>query len=266
MLRGVSGWVAAACVFLLSACSWIAPTPELDAAARITFQRFQSGDTDAILREGSPILVETDAASTIQQIRSLLPHAPPTETQLVGYSWSQNSSEPSSQHRLTYEFRWPDEVALMNFSFERFGEMVYQLNGFTVRVASRAELAANDFTLLGKPLGHYLMLAAVFVSPLLMIIAIVMTLRTPGLERRWLFCFLSIVTVCMYRLDWANGASQFVLIQAGLITVGMTRSASLFSSWVLATGIPVGAIYVLVRVWLHRRNLKEDAGAATPAA
>ncbi len=265
MPRSAFGWLTAACLLLVSACSGLGLPPELDQAARTVFARFHSGDSDAILRDGAPLLIENDAASTIRQINSLLPMEEPEEVNFVGYSWSKTASEPASQHRLTYEIRWAKEAALMNVSFEQYGETPYQLNGFTFRIASREELAANEFNLSGKTLGHYAMMAAVFVSPLLMITAFVMALTTPGLPRRWLWCLLSVVTLCLFRLDWANGAFQFVLLHAGLVSFGFSRGGSLFSSWVLTAGIPVGAIYVMFRVWRHRRDEVDAGKPADPA-
>jgi len=265
MLRCVSGGLAALCLAFLSACTWGVPPPQLEEAASATFQRLHAGDSDAILRDGAPVLA--DAADTLSQISSLLPREAPAEIHRVGYSSSHAASDPESQHRLTYEYRWPDDIALINLSYEQAGpDAPFVLNGFTFRIATREELAANDFNLAGKPPGHYAMLAAIIVSPLLMIAAFVLALRAPGLERRWLWCILSLVTVCLFRLDWTNNASQFVLITAGLINVGVTRADSLFASWVLSAGLPVGALIVLVRLWLFRPRDQAKADASAPEA
>lgn len=256
MSRAVFASFWSICILLLSACSWLAPAPELDEAARKTVQQLQAGDSETLVREAAPHFRDLKPEG-FEQLRQLLPTGDAAAKKLIGYSQVHAANQGSSEHRLTYEYHWPVQVALIDLLYSQAAPGAkFVLEGVNARVATREELSANDFHLLGKPIGHYAMLLAIIASPALMIFAFVAAVRTPGLKRRWLWCLASLLTVCQYRLDWANGASEFVLLNVSLINTGIVRADSMFASWVLSTAFPLGAVIVLTRLYRRRQAAK----------
>lgn len=266
MYHAIRGVLAAACLLLIPACSWLTPSPEIEAAARETYTAFRTGDTAAIEKSVVPNL-QGMTAENLAQLVALIPKTDPDSIRLVGYHQNHLVPQGTSTHGLTYEYHWPDHVGLVSFDYVQAAtDAPLLLAGFNFRIATREELKANDFNFLGKPPGHYAMLFAIAASAALMVLAVVMSIRTPGVKRRWLWCLVSLITVCQFNLDWTNSAFQWVTLHIGLINLGVSRADTLFASWVLTVGVPIGAIVVIIRLWRRRRANAEKAAPPTLAA
>lgn len=257
MLRFAACWTAGICLMLLSACQINAP-PEMDAAVRAAFAQLKAGDIPA-LKAGATDAITTVEDEVFANIRALIPDGEPSETRLIGYSFFQAglSGQDESQHSLTYEYAWPDKIMLANaVLYVRASGAPLQLHGLNVRVATREELSANDFALIGKSPLHYIMLLGAVVTPLLMIVALVFAIRTPGLKRRWLWCIGSIVSVGSFGLNWATGQFGFNLLNVAVLGFGIARGGSAFDAWVVSFAFPLGAIIVIAMTWKRRAAAK----------
>ena len=62
-----------------------------------------------------------------------------------------------------------------------------------------------------------LALIAFVVSPALMLVAIVMAIRAPGLKYRLLWCLAALIAVSQWGFTFATGASKFVALHGAII-------------------------------------------------
>lgn len=263
MHRRVAAWMVGFCFVLLASCSLLLPSPEIDAAAKNSIARLRTGDISA-LRESATDVIRNAPAEQFEQLRALWPEGEAGSVKLIGYQQNHNSTEGSSTHSLTYEYHWPDHVVLANATFVQSASAApLQLHGLNVTAATREQLAANDFSLFGKSAGHYAMLLGVVATPVLMLVACVMSIRTSGLKRRWLWCLVALLTVGRFAMDWTSGAFAVGFLTAGILGMGVTRADSLFAPWVLTTALPLGAIIVIVRLWRRSRAAAAPVAGAT---
>jgi hypothetical protein len=269
MLRPILFALAASCLCLVSACvDLLKISPEFETKVREAYDLVRANNVEGFHAIATPALQEV-TAEQIAEIAALIPESEPDSTRVVGNNQTYHYGDPTyaSTHAMTYEYHWPDRVALVSATYVKTTEnSPPQLDGFHVQIATREELKANDFALTGKTTGHYMVLAAMLASAVAMVLAFVMSIQTPGLRRRWLWCLASLATVCQFNLNWANGAFQWVLLHGGLINLGASRGDSLFAVWVVTTGIPLGAIIVIVRLWGRWRTRREKAANPTTPA
>lgn len=261
MLRGISGALAALALLLLSSCDWLNPDPKVEQGAREAYALFHAGNVEGLKKVATPELMADLTPETVAQIEALLPRADPASTRMVGYQHVHALSEGSATHALTYEYTWPDKVGLITVTLiePQKGAGLF-VQGFNINVATPEELSANDFGLFGKSPAHYLLLLGFALSVALMITAVVMSVRTPNLRRRWLWILASLAAVSQIGLNWTTGLVKFVLLHGALIGVAISKDDTQFAPWVLKVSIPIGAIIVIYRLW-RRRPKPEDKAA-----
>jgi hypothetical protein len=136
----------------------------------------------------------------------------------------------------------------------RGSEREWLVLGFNVNVASSAQLAANDFTLVGKGFLQYLFLAAMVGVPAIMLAAAVKVLRASGLRRKWLWIAIACFGVCGATMNWTTGAVSLKLLSVQVLGSGFMRGSSRFAPWLLTTSLPVGAVLILAGIWGNPRR------------
>ncbi len=109
-----------------------------------------------------------------------------------------------------------------------------------------------------------LALIAFVVSPALMLVAIWMALRTPGMKYRWLWCLASLVAVSQWGFTFTTGASKFVAMHGAIIGSVATYHDVPPSGWTLKSAIPLGALVVIGLLWRRRKTLKDKAAQDIP--
>jgi hypothetical protein len=136
----------------------------------------------------------------------------------------------------------------------RGSEPEWLVQGFHVNVVSSAQLAANDFTLVGKGFLQYLFLAAMVGVPAIMLAAAVKVLRASGLRRKWLWIAIACFGVCGATMNWTTGAVSLKLLSVQVLGSGFMRGSSRFAPWLLTTSLPVGAVLILAGIWGNPRR------------
>lgn len=257
--------LAALALLLLSSCDWFNPDPKIEQGVREAYALFHAGDVEGLKKVAAPELMADLTPDIMAQIGALLPRATPESTRLIGYHQMHYVPEGVATHALTYEYTWPNKVGLVSVTLSEPGRNAgLFVQGFNVQIATPDELAANNFTLLGKSPAHYLMLLGLIASVALMVIAIVMSVRTPGLKRRWLWILASLAAVSQIGLNWTTGLVKFVLLHGALIGIGISKDDTQFAPWVLKVSIPIGAIIVIARLWRRRQKLEDKAAPDIP--
>ena len=106
---------------------------------------------------------------------------------------------------------------------------------------------------------------AFIASPALMLAAIVMALRAPGLKWRWLWCLAALIAVSQWGFTFATGVSKFVALHGALIGSIATWHDAPPAGWTLKTAIPLGALVVIgVMLRRHRKRQQKAAQDTSP--
>ncbi|MEQ1784531.1 MAG: hypothetical protein ABMA14_24555 [Hyphomonadaceae bacterium] len=101
-------------------------------------------------------------------------------------------------------------------------------------------------------------------SPALMLAAIVIAIRAPGLKWRWLWCLAALIAVSQWGFTFATGISKFVALHAALIGSVASFHDDPPAGWTLKSAIPLGAIVVIALLWRRRKSLKDKAAQDIP--
>ena len=102
-------------------------------------------------------------------------------------------------------------------------------------------------------------------SPALMLAAIVMALRAPGLKWRWLWCLAALIAMSQWGYTFATGVSKFVALHGALIGSIATWHDAPPAGWTLKTAIPLGALVVIgVMLRRHRKRQQKAAQDTSP--
>lgn len=260
MPRGVDGWgavmrtiwlVLAGTLLLAAACARPPIETEADQAARSFFAAVARADWAAVDAALAPSAAATAGRlQGFEQARRAIPGGGLQAARVVG--WTRTEQDGHKRTSAVHLYRYPGADLAVRTVLERAPPTnAYKVTGFYLSRLPPGVVEANRFTLAGKDLRHMLFLAALVVSPLVMLGVAALAAFTPGLRWRLVWMALCFVGVGAAWLNWTTGEGGFVATQIGLIAVGASRATDI-SPWVLKFSAPVGALAVLVRLMLHR--------------
>jgi hypothetical protein len=241
--------VLAAC---LARCAPQARDPGADAQAAAMFNDLRHHRNAALQNRLDSHLLGPDLSVRLMALERLLPAGEPGGRRAIE---THTSSAGGVRAISTIdEYAYGDRVALVETRQRRVdphGD--WQVQGFHIDVVTRAELAANDFTLHGKSIAQYGFLLAATVTPVAMLTAVAKCIATRGLTRKWLWCLVACVGVCGLQMNWRTGAVHFLPLTVQLLGVGFWRQSSVLSPWLVTTTIPLGAVAILTGALTLRR-------------
>lgn len=253
---GLSRLAAAMAVgVLLAGCSLMRPSPDVDAATKAVYKQVRLGDP-ALQSTLVPELRNADTSGELARIRTLLPPGEPKSVKAVGWTRTVTTGAPESA-LVRHLYDYGDRRVLAETRIQRSAVGgLWQVSDFHVRVATRAELAGNAFTLAGRSLAQYAFLAATVMSPLLMIAALVVVIRRRNLKWKWLWCVLAFFGLFSFGMNWSDGqvGAQWLTLQ--LIGAGISSDGTGFTPWFLKFTVPLGALLILTGVWAKPRKPK----------
>lgn len=236
---------------LLAGCKPPVLSKDMEAANAALYRAVGSGDDAGLRRMAGPELITPEATTGLVQVRAMMPKESARSSKIV--SWSViNFTGGKSTVTLATEHDYGDRFVLSQAVLSKdTSEEPWQARGFHVQTATKAELAANRFSLIGKSPGHYLFLAAAVASIGLMIAAFVKVVRTRGLRRKWLWCLAALLGLFKFQINWATGAVAVQWLSVQLIGAAATRGPSQFEPWVIASTAPIGAVLILAGIWAN---------------
>ena len=193
------------------------------------------------------------SASGLHSLNAVLAHGEPVSVEVIGCNVFINVSPEGTVRttNLSYQFHFQDSWAVGNVMVGHPAEGKTVLDSHFRLVPDSLEVL-NRFTLAGKSVIHYLVLAVCVAVPLLILVALVVCIRS-RIRRKWLWIVFILVGFVQFRLDWASGAYDIQLLSF-LVFGASAIKPGLYASWVLGFAIPVGAIVFLIR----RRQLLLD--------
>ncbi|MBS0363624.1 MAG: hypothetical protein JSR98_19795 [Proteobacteria bacterium] len=244
-------------------CQLAKPDPAAETTARAIYDDLRHGQNESLLGRLPPRLQNAPALSEILRLRAMIPPGEPTASKVVGADAAEIKGKGATQ-AVAIQYDYPGRTALLQVTLSRLaGAHDWQVSGVQVRSATNQQLAANDFTLAGKPPMQLVFLAYAALVPVLMLISVIKVAATPGLRNKWVFVVLSFVGVCSLRMNWTSGLLLVDWYSVQVVGSGLTRGASRFDPWVMAATIPLGALLILGGLVANPRLARRAAQGAS---
>jgi hypothetical protein len=240
-------------VLLLSACSFkpIDPTiieqpEEVDRIVDETFEALLARDAGQ-MQEMLHSKIAKDV--TLEQLEAVLDFVP--ETVLVdkihiGRNFNSIiGTESYTKYTNTYQLEFDGNVFIQVsvVALKQDGEM--GLAGLHVKVLEKRLEETYKFSLQGKPVSHYAILAAMIFSVLLVLVTIVhimMNWKKLQSPIRWLV--FSLFGISALSLNWTTGEISFQLLHIGLLSGGFSSSNPSYAPWIFTWYPPIiAALY-----------------------
>lgn len=245
----------------VSACSLAKPPQDIDAAAKLAFEQLRRGEDAALLARGTPELKAADPTA-FAAMRAMIPKGEMTASKVI--SWRATVATGGHNAEVQHRYDFAAGTLIVDTALARpNGEEPWQVHGLHFTPVAQEDIQANAFTFAGKTASHFAFFATTIASPLLMIIAIVLVIRAPGLKRKWLWCLLALAGIGAAHMNWTTGEISFNALSLQFIGAGAMKNLSPVAPWVLSMTIPVGAVLAILRA---RKAGRDSAEARTEPA
>lgn len=219
---------------------WVSPSD--DAFARTFIEAVRTGNYPACDKMLAPNLRGTQAAKGLQDVHTVLDHGKPLSVEVVGYNF--NFTNGKTRVVLTYQLHFPGSWAVGNVIIEGTGSSTVVV-GTNFQPLKDSLEVLNAFTLRGKSLLHYAVLALCLINPPFILYALVACIRT-RMRSKWVWMLFILAGVGRLGLDWNTGQYTIQYFQLSLLGVTAFRPA-LYGAWVVSWGVPLGAVIFLLR-------------------
>lgn len=227
-----------------AACSpYSISSPEQDARARRYIQLLTEGQHDSLLAH-TPPQGRASAQSGLAQIDSLIGHQRLDSVQLINANKTQFSNGITAL-KLTYEAKKDSGWVVLAVATVDSAAFWY-LDGIRVDLVPGELARANEFSLVRRPVKHYLFLLAVVLCLASTIGSALYLATRRDFPNRWRWVFCSLIGVCSLQMNWMTGDVAFKPLNFQVFASGAVRS-SLYMPWILTAALPIGAAIALYR-------------------
>lgn len=235
-------WIMLALV--LAACAMPAPDTAREAQATAAYEALVSADDSALVESLTPAARAQIAAPLLAQMRNFAPSGPPPEPRTINWMW--NQSGPFQTYELRQEYTYPDRTVQWSVQLVKDGSAPWLVNAIHINAIDAQTIAAARFSLAGRPVQNYLVLAGAVGSLLLCLTAAVLA----GWRRRWLWMVGSLLGVGQVALNWSTGEVFFEVARVALFGAGFVKAGGIADPWIVSFAVPVFAIlFFLLRRW-----------------
>lgn len=189
----------------------------------------------------------------LAEMAAALPPQNPVSVKIVGAN--SFSSSGITERNLTFEYQFPHRWMLINIALRKRNG-VTTIIGFRVKALPNSLENLNQFSLSGKGILQYVVLALAALAVLVSIYALVLCVRTRIVRRKWLWIVFILCGVGKVSINWATGQWGFMPISIQIFSAG--AFAPLYGPWILSVSFPLGAV-----LFLLRRKRQADAPPPT---
>lgn len=197
------------------------------------------------------VRMATEPGNNGDQIRQALPAmsaafpaGEPKSVKVVGYQRIEQRDMPQLLS-VSFEYAYPEKWIVSTIVLRKYGTDA-TIMGLSVAPQTAPLEQQASFTLRGKSLLHYAVLAAAIVFPLLILATLVLCLRSKLSVRKWPWLLFISIGFGRLSLNWATG--QYLILPIAIQLFGVAAGTSAYQPWTFAVSLPVGAIaFLLVR-------------------
>jgi hypothetical protein len=229
-------------------------SPTEQAEARTYIDKLRRHDYAAIESAADQSIKDDKLHAALEAMAALVPAGEPTSVKLVGAHINMATGGKTLNSTFEYEFghRW----LLINVAMKEEGT-ARTIVGFGVQPLTASLESQNRFTLAGKGILHYAVLAAAVCSAVLTLVALVACVRTRFERRKWLWILFILFGIGQLNVNWTTGEWSFmpVAIQA----FSAAAYSELYGPWIISASLPLGA------AWFLFSRRKRGTPAVAPA-
>ncbi len=186
----------------------------------------------------------------LARMHDIVDHGEPTKVGLVGANTAFFTRQTRSGKvtNLTYQIQFTETwvVATVRIESDAVKRRITSAH-FTPIAASLETL--HRFTLTGKSVGHYVVLAAVIFVPLFIVTTIVVCFRS-RVRRPWLWAIFMVIGFGQLQFNWTTG--NWAIRPISILLFGASTFREFYGPWILSVGLPVGALIF----WFYRSRLR----------
>lgn len=206
------------------------------------FERLRARDFAGVEAALDPSLASPTLRATLQRMAAMIPPGEPRSVRFVGAQ--KHYKDGVTTLGTNIEVKFPEGWLLVQVVMaEQDGKRT--VTGLNVYPRTQSLAEEHAFTLAGKGASHYIMLAAALASVALIVCALIVCVRTPGLRRKWLWIVFILLGFGKLSVNWSTG---IVLLQPFSVQLfGASAMAPLGMPWMISVALPLGAIVFLVR-------------------
>ena len=199
-------------------------------------------------------LQSPDLHDKLEEVAKLIPAGEPKNIKTVGAVTT--SMRSVTRYDLTFEYQYEHDWLIVNTLLERRDGKI-KLAGMHFMPRKQSLAAENAFTLAGKSIWHYVVLALAVAIPLFMIYALVMCIRTKIPKRKWLWLIFIAVGLMRFQLNWTTGAWGIQPLAFQVLGSGFYKTGAV-APYIFSLSFPLGAVVFL----LKRKSFKRQAAVS----
>jgi len=238
--------------FLRNSMDKMAPDDD-EALAKECLSALREGDFQTVTKQLDPQIVKPGIESDLTKISNMLAHGDPITMALVGCNVF--SSSERRRTNLTYQYQFANAWVLAAVTIDTLGESK-KVIGINVNPIPKSLGELNAFTLSGKSIKHYILLAIAVVVPIFIVWTIILCARTK-IRKKWLWVIFILVGITKLNLNWTTGQMGFQPIAFQIPGAGIAKMG-LYAPWILTVSVPLGAILFLIKRWNLQAQREEN--------
>jgi hypothetical protein len=178
-------------------------------------------------------------AAIARQLQPSIPKAANLHLVTVSVHTNSLNGVSQTQKALNYEFGAASKWAVIQIVLKTAPGSP-QVVGWHAAPYDHQPTTGGDFALSGKSVTSYLWLAAMALSTITIVSALILIARTKGIRRRWLWAVGSAVGFGQFTLNWSTGAWSFRPLGFPARQRGVKDLP--FEAWMLSFSLPVVAV------------------------
>jgi hypothetical protein len=198
---------------------------------------------EQIQRELEPSISDANTEETLKTMAGMFPAEEPKSVKVVDIKFLRH--EGSSTHSLTLEYEFTDTWLLVNIAIKRLNGLS-TIAAFNVTPIADSLENVNRFSLAGKSVLQYLMLALALAAPIFSLYVLVECLRTKNLRFKWLWAIFILFGVGRLAVNWTTGELAFTPLAVHIPCASLTAVPA-YGPWVVAVSLPLGAFLFMAR-------------------
>jgi len=234
-------------VFMLVGCDQASmmkkmTPPEGESVAKNYINLLRQKNFEQIEKDTDQSINNPNLHTTLVEMAEMIPNRDPDSVKVVG-SHVFHGPEVSSTN-ITFEYQFQQKWLLINVATQKKGGIT-SIIGFNVSPITDSMVNTNRFTLSGKSLLHYIVLALAIIIPSFTLFALIVCIRTKIEKRKWLWVIFVISGLTIFSIDWTTGQWKFNPLYVQFL--GASAFAPLYGSWKIGISLPLGAIVFLLK-------------------
>lgn len=213
---------------------------EDQALASNYFALLKNRQFDDLNKAIEPSLRNPALNDTLSQMADLIPAEEPTRIKLIGAQ--QNNSSDQSTINLSYEYAYANQWLVLQIALQQRDKQTHIVGLKLIPQATSID-GQFKFSLAGKSIAHYLILALAIIAPILVLTALIICIRMKLRGRKWPWVIFILLGIGQLSINWSSGDLSFAVLAMQLFSA--SAFAAPYGPWIITVSLPLGALCFL---------------------